>query len=119
MPTETPPARDRHVSITGLRLRHPALAPVFWWHAIRAMAQARAAAGSLPAEARRIGTVHHTVSVWQDRAAMLAYLPTGAYRRALTLFPRIATGEVAGFAAASAPRWKDIPTILRAKGRRG
>jgi hypothetical protein len=106
-----------HVSITGLRLRRPWHAPVFWWHAIRAMAQARAAAGNLSAEARTIAGVHHTVSVWQNRASMLAYLRSGAHVQAMRRFPRIATGRVAGFAAPAAPDWAVVPALLRDRGR--
>lgn len=112
MPDHTP-----YVSITGLRLRNPLLAPVFWWHAVRAMGQARAAPGNLSAEARRIGGVHHTVSVWQTRAAMLAYLRSGVHRQALRVFPRIATGKVAGYLADWAPDWGSVPTILHIHGR--
>ncbi|WP_211315505.1 hypothetical protein [Roseicyclus mahoneyensis] len=111
------PAGSFHVSITGLRLRHPGLAPIFWWHAVRSMAQARAAEGNLSAQARIIAGVHHTVSVWHDRDAMLAYLRSGAHLRAMRLFRRIATGWVAGYAADQAPDWNNVPTILQAKGR--
>lgn len=110
-------AGNYHVSITGLRLRHAGLAPVFWWHAVSSMAQARAAEGNLSAQARRIDGVHHTVSVWRDREAMLAYLRSGPHLRAMRLFPRIATGRVAGFVAATAPDWGSVPAILQARGR--
>ena len=106
-----------YVSITGLRLKQAWHGPVFWLHAARAMMQARKAPGNLSADARRIGGVHHTVSVWRDREAMRAYLRSGAHLQAMRVFPQIATGAVAGFAAAAAPDWADVPAILQSRGR--
>lgn len=94
-----------HVSITGLRLRGLHHLPRFWWHALRAMAQARRAPGNLMAEARTIDGVHHTLSVWSDRATMRAYLVVGAHGRAMRAFPAIAVGRVVGFTAEQAPDW--------------
>ena len=62
-----------YVSITGLQVRRAWHIPVFWVHAMRSMAQARAASGNISAEARTIKGVHHTRSVWTDRDAMRAY----------------------------------------------
>jgi hypothetical protein len=106
-----------YVSITGLRLRHWSFAPLFWWHAIGAMTQARAALGNLSAEARLIDGTHHTVSVWQDRDMMQRYLRSGAHVRAMRVFPKIATGSVAGFLASHPPSWADVPALLRDQGR--
>lgn len=106
-----------YVSITGLRLHHWSFAPRFWWHAIGAMTQARAALGNLGAEARLIDGTHHTVSLWQNREMMLRYLRSGAHLRAMRVFPKIATGSVAGFYAPHAPAWADVPALLRNQGR--
>lgn len=111
------PPTEYYISITGLRLRHWTMTPRFWWHAMGAMMQARAAEGNLSAQARTINGVHHTVSVWQDRDAMLRYLRSGAHLRAMRVFPRIATGAVAGFSAPDAPAWADVPAILKDRGR--
>lgn len=105
-----------HVSITGLRLRRPWPAPAFGVHAIRAMAQARAAPGAIAASARTIDGVHHTLSVWTGRAAMRAHLTTGAHLAAMRRFPGIATGETVGFAAREIPDWSDVPAIRRERG---
>lgn len=106
-----------YISITGLRLRHWSLTPLFWWHAFGAMTQARAATGNVSAEARQINGVHHTLSVWQDRDLMRRYLRSGPHLRAMRVFPRIATGSVAGFHASQAPAWVDVPALLRDHGR--
>jgi predicted CoA-binding protein len=80
-----------------------------------AMAQARRARGCLFADARTIDGVHHTLSVWTGREAMLAYLCAGAHGRAMRLFPVIAEGRTMGFAATEAPDWPQAVAIWRAQ----
>jgi quinol monooxygenase YgiN len=109
--------RDVYISITGLRIERLWNLPTFWAHATRSMAQARAAAGNISAEARTIGGVHHTLSVWTDRDAMRAYLATGPHREAMRVFPRIATGMVAGYFAPHAPDWSEVHAIWLERGR--
>ena len=104
-----------HISITGLRLKRPWHAPAFWLHAVAAMAQARRARGCLFADARTVDGVHHTLSVWTDRGAMLAYLREGAHGRAMRLFPVIAEGRTMGFTASEAPDWPQAVAIWRAQ----
>jgi quinol monooxygenase YgiN len=106
-----------HVSITGLRLKSVWAAPLFWWHAIASMRQAQAAPGCLRVEARTIDGVAHTLSVWQDRAAMIAFVRSGAHRRAIRAFDRIATGMTLGFETERVPDWSEVPELLRARGR--
>ncbi len=106
-----------YVSITGLQVRRVWHIPAFWTHAIRAMVQARGAPGNISAQARRIDGVHHTLTVWTDRKAMLGYLRTGPHRDAIRLFPRIATGKVLGFCTQEVPDWADVPALWAAHGR--
>lgn len=106
-----------YVSITGLELKRPRHLPRFFWHALRSMAQAQRAPGNLGAEARRIDGIHHTVTLWTDRAAMLAYLKSGAHLQAMRAFRAVTTGAVLGFEADSAPDWTEVPAIWRARGR--
>jgi hypothetical protein len=92
-----------YVSITGFRLKAPWHVPRFWWLAIPAMAQARRAAGNISADGHSAGGVYHTLSVWQSRQAMLAYLTSGAHRQAMRVFPAIGTGFGFGFDTDSPP----------------
>ena len=111
------PQDQIYVSITGLRLNGPWHMPTFWWHAMRAMTQARQADGNLYADARTIDGVHHTLSVWRDRAAMQAYLTSGPHRRAMRIYPRIASGKVVGYTAERAPDWSEVHAIWQTRGR--
>jgi quinol monooxygenase YgiN len=106
-----------HVSITGLRLKSRWHAPRFWWHALRSMAQARRTPGCLSAEARSVDGVQHTLSVWQDRAALRDFMSSDAHRGAMKDFRRIATGRTLGYENDSAPDWSKALRLLRENGR--
>lgn len=106
-----------YVSITGLRVRHFWQAPIFWRHAIASMIQARAADGCLQAEARTIDGIHHTRSVWRDRAAMLVYLRAGAHLNAMKVFKRIATGRTYGYETTRIPDWAEVHQLWHDHGK--
>lgn len=100
-----------YVSITGLRIRGPLHLAAFWWHAIRSMTQAQRAPGNLRAEARAINGVQHTLTVWEDKAAMRRFLRAGAHAEAMRAFPRIASGGTFGFATATVPDWSEVHAL--------
>lgn len=106
-----------HVSITGLQVRRIWHIPSFWYLATRALVQARRAPGNISADARTIKGVHHTRSVWNDEAAMRAYLTTGPHLEAMRRFPGIATGKTVGFLTTEVPDWADVHAIWLVKGR--
>ena len=94
-----------YVSVTGLKLNAFWHAPRFWRMAGAAMAAARTAEGNISAGARTIGGVHHTLSVWVSRDAMLAFFHAPVHARAIKAFPDIAMGKTLGFHADAAPDW--------------
>ena len=106
-----------YISITGLSLNSPWHAPLFWWHAVSSMRQARAAQGNISAEARTINGVHHTVSAWRDIDVMKAYLTSGAHLAALKSYRKIATGRTLGYEAETVPDWKRVHAIWQRDGR--
>ena len=109
--------RTLYVSITGLRLKKPWHLLKFFQHAAPSLRQARKAPGNLGAEARTIDGVHHTLSVWQDAAAMRAFLYAGAHERAIAAFASIATGKTFGFETDRVPGWDEVHALWRAHGR--
>ena len=117
MQAPDPLHRPVYVSITALRVGSPFLLPVFWWHTLRAVRQARAAQGNLSVDLRRIGDAWHTLTVWRDRAAMLGYVQSGAHLRAMRDYPWASNGTVAGFPAEAAPGWGEVPALLSRHGR--
>lgn len=110
-------AKQVYVSITGLQLKRFWYGPMFWRHALASMAQAKSAEGCLSASARTIKGVHHTLSVWESRAAMQAYLVSGAHKEAMKSFKTIATGKVYGFETDRVPDWSEVPELWRGEGR--
>ena len=106
-----------YVSIVSLRLRSPLLLPRFWWFTLRSLRQARKAEGNLSAQINRIDGAYHSLTVWRDRAAMLAFMRHGAHAQAMRGFPWSGQGRVAGFSGAHAPAWADVPAIMRSRGR--
>jgi len=81
------------------------------------MSQAKAADGCLSADARTINGVHHTLTVWTSRKAMLAYLSEGAHLKAMKAFKSFATGKVYGFKTSTVPEWAIVHTLWLEKGR--
>ena len=106
-----------YVSITGLQLKRVWHAPKFWRHAAASMSQAKSADGCLSADARTINGVHHTLTVWTSRKAMLAYLSEGAHLKAMKAFKSFATGKVYGFETAKVPEWPIAHALWLDKGR--
>jgi len=106
-----------YISITGLRLNGPLATARFWWHARRSMSQARAAPGNVCTEARAIGGVQHTLTVWTDEAAMRAYLVSGAHLQAMRAFRNIATGKTIGYISLAVPNWAEARAIWEEHGR--
>ncbi len=110
-------AEKIYVSITGLRLKRFWHGPFFWRHAIASMSQAQRSDGCLSAEARSINGVHHTLSVWTSRRAMLAFLRAGAHRNAMKSFDKFATGKVLGFEADTPPTWAEAQDLWARYGK--
>jgi heme-degrading monooxygenase HmoA len=106
-----------YVSVTGLTLKSPFHRLRFSWHATRSFSQAAGAPGNLSTDARMVDGVHHTLTVWTSREAMLTYLKSGAHLKAMKAFRSIGTGRVHGYHTDKAPSWTEALTIWRDEGR--
>lgn len=81
------------------------------------MMQARQSHGNISAEARKIDGIHHTLTVWTSRKAMLDFVHSGTHKKAIAGFGRIATGKTYGYLADRPPSWEDLQVIYAEKGR--
>ena len=81
------------------------------------MRQARQAPGNLQATAKTIAGVHHTLSVWESKSAMRAFLYAEAHKRAIEAFPIIATGKTFGFESRQVPTWDEVHRLWQEHGR--
>lgn len=70
------------------------------------MGAARSARGNISASARTIRGTHHTLSVWDSKDAMLAFVHGPTHARAIKAFPDFAMGKTLGFHAETAPDWE-------------
>jgi hypothetical protein len=106
-----------YVSITGLTVKHGLPTLRFWWLTLPAMAQAKRAPGNISADARSIDGVQHTLTVWTDKAAMRAYMLSGAHKKAMLASRSIGSGKVCGFEMDHAPSWHEARALWREHGR--
>ncbi len=106
-----------YVSVTGLTVRSPLQTPYFWWLATQSFGQAQNAEGNVNVDARTVKGVHHTLSVWTSREAMLAYLRQGAHKHAMKAYRLVGTGKVYGYEADAPPSWDIALTLWEAHGR--
>jgi hypothetical protein len=96
-----------YISITGLKINGLLSIFGFWRHAIPSKIQADKAPGLILVDLKKVGHFHHTLSVWENKEAMLKYLRNGAHLKALKVFRKIATGRVFGYEAQSIPTWDE------------
>lgn len=105
-----------YVSITGLRLKRSWHLFRFYHHASRCFKQAKAADGNLLAEVKTIDGVHHTLTVWQSREAMLDFVHSGAHREAIKAFGAIAYGKTFGYETDTVPTWDAVHRLWLVHG---
>jgi hypothetical protein len=96
-----------YVSITGLKVKNFFASFTFWRHAIPSKVQAEKSTGLMFLDVKRKGSYHFTLSVWENRAAMIAYRNSGAHLAAMKAFRNIATGKIYGYEARSIPTWDE------------
>ncbi|MGL4234997.1 hypothetical protein [Tabrizicola sp.] len=106
-----------YVLVTGLELKSALRDPAFWWHAMRSMAQARAALGLISADVRQINDIRYTLTIWYNEAAMRAYFVTGAHLAAMKAFHGNAAGTILGFTGDTAPGWDEVHEIWQSEAR--
>jgi hypothetical protein len=108
------------IAVTRLRLRGGRFVIPFTWHTLRSYFQCRAAEGNLATVARRAEGAYWTLTVWRDKAAMRAFMSSGAHREAM---PRLQhwCDEASLYQweqeSPVLPDWADAKHRLRTEGR--
>ena len=95
------------ISVTGLRTKGLASYLRFWLLAVPAFRQAQAAKGNLFCQTKSHNGVQHTLTAWKSRKHMKHYVLSGAHRKAMGQFAKIATGAIVTFEAEEVPSWQD------------
>jgi hypothetical protein len=109
-----------YVSITGLQVQSYFRFPQFFYHALPSMQQANLAPGNISTSVHSIGSIQHTMTVWEDRKYMLQYLHTGPHLQAMK-----ASGQVGRYVkvygywteSTTLPNWNEARQLWEEKGR--
>lgn len=100
-----------YVSTTGLTLKSPLHGMLFGWHATQSFSQAASASGNLSTDARMVDGVHHALTVWETREAMLDYLRQGPHLHAMKAYRSLGHGKVHGYYALTPPTWSEALNV--------
>jgi hypothetical protein len=105
-----------HVSITGLKPKGLLGVLRFWLLAIPSFKQAQTAKGNLHVSAKKIKGYNCTITAWDSRDSMLAFMKSGVHLNALKAFHTIATGKTYGYETDKIPDWNEAFALLQEKG---
>ncbi len=106
-----------YVSITGLRPKNFWSTFMFWRHAIPSKMQADSAAGILFSEVRKINKIQHTLTAWESKQHMIAYIHSGAHLQAMKAFRKIAVGKTFGYESDRIPAWDEVHELWLQNGK--
>ena len=102
-----------HVSVTGLKAKGFLAAIRFWLLAVPAFKQAKSSGGVLFYEVKSVGGFHHTLTIWKTKKDMRKFVLSPIHRKAMKIFPKIATGSTIGYEANKMPGWDEALAIWR------
>ncbi len=108
----------QYVSLTRLDLGSPWHIWRFMKHAIASKQDAMRADGLIRLDSKALSLKSHaTMSLWQTRKHMIAFLHGPVHLAAIKDFPRIATGQVHGYESDHLPSWPQALELLTHQGR--
>jgi len=105
-----------YISVTGLKPKGILGYVRFWTLAIPAFREAQAAKGNVYAAVKRINGYQCTITAWEDKDMMSAFIRNGTHLKAMKLFHTIATGKTFGMETDQIPDWEKAFSLLQAKG---
>jgi hypothetical protein len=106
-----------YISITGLKPKGVWGLVRFWTLAIPSFSEAKSAKGNLNSAVKKINGYNCTLSAWENRESMLAFMKNGVHLKAMKAFNAIATGRTYGYESDTIPSWEDAYSILETKGK--
>jgi len=106
-----------YVSITGLKVKNIFKSFHFWRHAIPSKNQAERSEGLIFLDLKQTNDYHHTLSVWKNREAMVAYRDSKSHLGAMKVFRKIATGKVFSYDSDFIPTWEQALELWDKNGR--
>ncbi len=106
-----------YVSITGLKPKSFWTILLFWRHAIPSKMQADSAPGILFSDVKKINSIQHTLTAWESKSHMMAFLHSGAHLIAMKNFRKIATGKTFGYESDRIPSWDEVHDLWLKNGK--
>jgi hypothetical protein len=106
-----------YISITGLKPKSFGGFIRFWTLAIPSFGEAQSAKGNLFCATKKINGYQCTLTAWESRELMLAFMKNGVHLKAMKAFHSIATGRTYGYESDSIPNWDEAYSILESKGK--
>ena len=89
----------------------------FWSLAIPSFGEAKSAKGNLYSAVKKINGYNCTLSAWECREMMLAFMKNGVHLKAMKSFHSIATGRTYGYESDSIPSWEEAYAMLESNGK--
>ena len=96
-----------YVSVTGLKTNNVYASMKFWLFTIPAFRAAQKANGILLCENNSRNGYKHTLTVWETKAHMLAYVRSPTHLKAIKAFPSIAIGRLLSYESDVIPSWDE------------
>lgn len=106
-----------YISITGLKPKGLRGLIRFWTLAIPSFSEAKSAKGNLHSAVKKINGYNCTISAWESREMMLAFMRNGVHLKAMKAFNSIATGRTYGYESDTIPSWEEAFLLLESKGK--
>jgi len=106
-----------HISITGLKPKSLWGFIKFWTLAIPSFGEAKSAKGNLYSAFKKINDYQCTLTAWENRELMLAFMKNGVHLKAMKSFHSIATGRTYGYESDIIPNWEEAYQLLETKGK--
>lgn len=105
------------ISVTGLKTKGVFSYLRFWLLAVPAFRQAQQAKGNLFCQTKSIEGVQHTLTAWKSRKHVKHYVLSGAHRKAMGQFAKIATGAIITFESDDIPSWDEAHARWKAEAK--
>ena len=105
------------VSITGLRIKRFWQTFRFFRHAVPCKIQAEKSPGNLYSAVKKINGVQHTLTAWDSKKSMLAYVHSPPHSKAIKIFHEIAEGKTCHLKMNKLPSWEEAIEIWNEQGK--
>lgn len=85
----------------------------FWLLAVPALKQAKSSAGVLFCEVKSVDGFHHRLTVWKTKKDIKKFVFSPIHRKAMRVFPKIATGSTIGYKTDKMPSLDEALELWR------